>query len=65
VTSEDIPHSPDAMEEYLQRLRRVLVEARIGRAGLAYSLNRLHAAAKFTDSRALFNRQVSVVPAKF
>jgi hypothetical protein len=65
LTSETTPQTSEALEEYLQRLRGVLVDARIGRAGLALSLNRLRAAAKFTNGRAFDHRQVSVIPAKF
>jgi len=47
----------DAMGERLRDLRRALVAARIARGGLAVSLARVRAAARFTHSRALPARQ--------
>jgi hypothetical protein len=42
-----LPH--DALDEHRERLQKVLVTARIARAGLAASLSRVRAAARFTN----------------
>jgi hypothetical protein len=56
AATEQVPVTPDALAERLRRLERILVAARVGRAGLAISLGRARAAASFTHSR-LVQRQ--------
>lgn len=63
--SDALPVTRDALAEYIQRVQKVLAAARVSRAGLAVSLSRVRAAAGFTHTRALQQRQGLVDPPEF
>lgn len=64
AAAEQLPVNADVLAERLRRLERVLIAARVGRAGLAVSLARSRAAAGFSRAR-LVARQEYGDPAEF
>ena len=49
VQSAPLPSAQDERTEYLKRLKEVVVVAKASRSGMAASLHRLSAAARFQD----------------
>ncbi len=62
IETETPPMTRDALSERILRLRKALIAARAARVGLADSLARVRAAAKFAYSHADSRQDLAVSP---